>query len=113
VLGSGPHVLRGIQVLSGRLVAYSLGNLTGWRNFDTSGNSSYSALLSVELDRDGHIRRARITSLRLDGVGVPHRDRGDGAARLMRRLSNADFGASSAWAARFGRAEPLFVSGFG
>ena len=49
VLGSGPHVLRGMQVRRGRLVAYSLGNLSGWHNFNTSGNSAYSALLRVRL----------------------------------------------------------------
>ena len=31
----------------------------------------------------------------------------------MRRLSDADFGPSSAWAARFGRADPLVTTGFG
>jgi Bacterial capsule synthesis protein PGA_cap len=111
VLGSGPHVVRGMQVHRGRLVAYSLGNLSGWRNFGTSGNSGLSALLRVQLDPDGHVRRAGITSLRLDGIGVPHRDPTGAAARLMRRLSDADFGASSAWAARFGRTDPL-VTGF-
>ena len=29
VLGSGPHVLRGMELYRGRLIAYSLGNLTG------------------------------------------------------------------------------------
>jgi Bacterial capsule synthesis protein PGA_cap len=103
VLGSGPHVLRGMQVYRGRLVAYSLGNLTGWRNFNTSGNASRSALLKVSLDRDGHIRRAGITSLRLDRIGVPHRDPTGAAAGMMRWLSNTDFGESSAWRVRFGR----------
>jgi Bacterial capsule synthesis protein PGA_cap len=113
VLGSGPHVVRGMQVRRGRVAAYSLGNLTGWRNFKTSGTSGLSALLRVELDPDGHIRRAGITSLRLDGIGVPYRDPAAGAARLMRRLSGADFGASSAWAARFGRTDPLIGTGLG
>ena len=112
VLGSGPHVLRGMQVRSGRLAAYSLGNLSGWRNFGTSGTSSYSGLLEVALTRNGQVRRAGVTSLRLDGIGVPHRDPAGGAERLMRRLSAADFGASSAWAARFGTADPLMVRGF-
>jgi hypothetical protein len=29
--------------------------------------------------------------LRLDGTGVPHRDRGEAAAGLIRRLSYTDF----------------------
>jgi poly-gamma-glutamate capsule biosynthesis protein CapA/YwtB (metallophosphatase superfamily) len=103
VLGSGPHVLRGLQIYRGRLIAYSLGNLTGWHNFATSGTLSYSALLRVELASDGRITRGRVTSLRLDGTGVPHRDSSGGAAGLMRGLSSDDFGAASAWAARVGR----------
>src|SRR5262249_36006231 len=31
VLGSGPHVLRGVERYKGRLIAYSLGDLAGWK----------------------------------------------------------------------------------
>jgi hypothetical protein len=37
VLGSGPHVLRGLEVHRDRLVAYSLGNFAGVHNFATAG----------------------------------------------------------------------------
>jgi Bacterial capsule synthesis protein PGA_cap len=92
VLGSGPHVLRGLELYRGRLVAYSLGNLTGWHNFATGGVLSLSALLTLDLSPTGRFRRGEITSLRLDGTGVPHRDGGEAAARLIRRLSYTDFG---------------------
>ena len=36
VVGSGPHVVRGLELYRGRLIAYSLGNLTGYRNFSTA-----------------------------------------------------------------------------
>ena len=39
VLGSGPHVLRGVELYRGRLIAYSLGNLAGWHNFGTGGRT--------------------------------------------------------------------------
>jgi hypothetical protein len=114
VLGSGPHVVRGIQLYRGRLIAYSLGNLTGWRNFNTSGTSGLSGLLTADLERDGEVRRARVTSLRLDRVGVPHLDRGAAAERLMRRLSLSDFGADrNPWTARFGHLEPPASAGLG
>jgi Bacterial capsule synthesis protein PGA_cap len=93
VLGSGPHVLRGMQVYRGRLIAYSLGNLTGWRNFATGGVLSYSALLTAELGPRGRLTGGRVTSLRLDGIGVPRVDRSGAAARLMSNLGRADFGA--------------------
>jgi Bacterial capsule synthesis protein PGA_cap len=103
VLGSGPHVLRGMQIYRGRLIAYSLGNLTGWRNFATSGVSGLTALLRVRLAPNGRIRRGAITSLRLDGIGVPRMDPGHRAARLMRRLSRSDFPAGDPWRYRLGR----------
>jgi poly-gamma-glutamate capsule biosynthesis protein CapA/YwtB (metallophosphatase superfamily) len=107
VLGSGPHVVRGLQIYHDRLIAYSLGNLTGWRNFNTSGTSAFSGLLRVDLTRSGRIRRGEITSLLLDRTGVPRVDPARRAERLMRRLSRSDFGADDAWAAHFGQLEPL------
>jgi poly-gamma-glutamate capsule biosynthesis protein CapA/YwtB (metallophosphatase superfamily) len=106
VLGSGPHVVRGVQVYKGRLIAYSLGNLTGWHNFGTAGTTALSALIRVRLERDGRFPRARLTSLRLDRVGVPATDPARRAERLMRRLSRLDFGASSAWSTYFGDVAP-------
>jgi hypothetical protein len=102
VLGSGPHVLRGMQLYRGRLIAYSLGNLTGWKNFGTAGTLSYSAVLTVELSPRGRLTGGRVTSLRLNGIGVPRLDRTNGAARLMRRLSRSDFGDRGVWFRRGG-----------
>jgi poly-gamma-glutamate capsule biosynthesis protein CapA/YwtB (metallophosphatase superfamily) len=103
VLGSGPHVLRGMQLYRGRLIAYSLGNLTGWKNFATGGVLSYSAVLTVELGPRGRVTGGRVTSLRLNGVGVPRIDRTNAAARLMRRLGRSDFGAAGVRVGRGGR----------
>jgi hypothetical protein len=106
VLGSGPHVLRGTQRYRGRLIAYSLGNLTGWRNFGTGGVLSYSALLTVELSPKGRLTGGGVTSLRLNGIGVPRRDPTNGAERLMRRLSRSDFGKSAVWFTKRGLPHP-------
>ncbi|MEA2440474.1 MAG: hypothetical protein QOH76_1898 [Thermoleophilaceae bacterium] len=97
VLGSGPHVLRGMQVYKGRLIAYSLGNLAGWHNFSAHGNLALSALLRVDLAPDGALSRGRVVSLKLVGAGIPVRDRGGEAERLMRVLSRQDFGRASPW----------------
>jgi hypothetical protein len=91
VLGSGPHVLRGLELYRNRLIAYSLGNLAGWHNFGTGGRSSLSALITVALGPEGRFYAARISSYTLDGAGVPHADRGRGAVKLIRSLSRADF----------------------
>jgi Bacterial capsule synthesis protein PGA_cap len=92
VLGSGPHVLRGMERYRGRLIAYSLGNLSGWKNFGTGGTLSLSAILTVELSARGRARGGALTSLRLDRVGVPHRDPRRRAEALIARLSRSDFG---------------------
>jgi hypothetical protein len=91
VLGSGPHVLRGLELYHRRLIAYSLGNLAGWHNFGTGGRSSLSALLTVALAPSGRFFTAKLASYKLDGAGVPHPDPQRGAIKLMRALSRADF----------------------
>jgi hypothetical protein len=95
VLGSGPHVLRGMQMYKGRLIAYSLGNLTGWRNFGVHGTLALSGLVKVQLAPDGRLRRGRLISLELRGAGIPHIDRRLAAEHLVRRLSRSDFGSSA------------------
>lgn len=91
VLGSGPHVLRGLELYKHRLIAYSLGNLAGYKNFGTGGNSALSALLTVAVTPTGRFFAGRIDSLRLDAAAIPHQDSGRAASKLMRSLSRADF----------------------
>lgn len=93
VLGSGPHVVRGLELYRGRLIAYSLGNLAGYHNFATGGNLSLSGILRTTLDDDGRFLTGRLASLRLDATDVPHVDPGGATARLMSGLSREDFGA--------------------
>ena len=91
VLGSGPHVIRGIERYKDRLIAYSLGNFAGWGNFALGGNLSLSGLLTVRIDELGRIYGGRWLSLSLTKPGVPAIDPADTAARLVRRLSAEDF----------------------
>ena len=53
ILGSGPHVLRGMQFWHGRLIAYSMGNFVGYRAFGLGGVLSQSAVLQVTLTASG------------------------------------------------------------
>jgi hypothetical protein len=91
VLGSGPHVLRGLELYKHRLIAYSLGNLAGYKNFGTGGRSALSALLTVGVTPTGRFYAGRLDSLRLDGAAIPHKDTARAAARFVRGLSRADF----------------------
>jgi hypothetical protein len=91
VLGSGPHVIRGIERYKGRLIAYSLGDFAGWGNFSTSGTLGLSGLLTIRIDRQGEVLGGRWLSLRLVGAGVPAVDAKGHSLTLVRKLSSQDF----------------------
>jgi len=95
VVGSGPHVIRGVERYRGRLIAYSLGNFAGWHNFGMGGRLSLSGILHVDLAADGTPTGGSWISMRLTGPGVPRPDRSAAAAKLAARLSRADFGAAA------------------
>lgn len=92
VLGSGPHVLRGIEIHRDRLIAYSLGNFSGYGNFSLEGRLGVSAVLHVTLGPDGAFRAGRIASLRLVEDGRPVPDPEETAAAEIAELSRQDFG---------------------
>jgi hypothetical protein len=96
VLGSGPHVLRGLQRRRGRLIAYSLGNFAGVQNFSTAGTLALSGVLRVRVSRRGAVEAARLIPVRLGPTGTPARDTSGAALRFVDQLSAADFGASAA-----------------
>jgi hypothetical protein len=90
VLGSGPHVIRGVQRYRGHLIAYSLGNFVGYHTLGGGGVLSDSGILRATLDARGRLLAARWISIRLDD-GLPSPDGGDASARLVARLSAEDF----------------------
>jgi hypothetical protein len=96
VLGSGPHVLRGIELYRRRLIAYSLGNLAGYKNFTRTGTLAISGLLRATVDRHGVFTSGALRSLRLVGPGAPERDPARAAVGLVARVSREDFGAGAA-----------------
>jgi poly-gamma-glutamate capsule biosynthesis protein CapA/YwtB (metallophosphatase superfamily) len=96
VVGSGPHVLRGIEQYRGRLIAYSLGNFAGYKNFALGGTLSLSGILRVTLIPNSTWGSARLIPVALHGAGLPALDPSNASVRLVARLSHEDFGASSA-----------------
>jgi poly-gamma-glutamate capsule biosynthesis protein CapA/YwtB (metallophosphatase superfamily) len=92
VIGSGPHVLRGIEFYKGHLIAYSLGNFANFHDFQATGVRTQSAILRVTLTGDGHWVGGQITSVVLSAEGRPAIDSTGAAARTMNALSTADFG---------------------
>ena len=98
VLGSGPHVLRGMECYRKRVIAYSLGNFVGYRTLATGGVLSLSGVLRLRLAPSGALAGGRLFRVRVAPPGVPQP--GGGSISLVRRLSKADFGAR---ACRLGR----------
>jgi poly-gamma-glutamate capsule biosynthesis protein CapA/YwtB (metallophosphatase superfamily) len=92
VIASGPHVLRGMEFFHHRLIAYSLGNFCGYKNFNTSGVLSRSAILQVTVGTHGRFRSGRLVSLHLSDANRPSPDPTGAAALMIRRLGVADFG---------------------
>jgi poly-gamma-glutamate capsule biosynthesis protein CapA/YwtB (metallophosphatase superfamily) len=90
VLGSGPHVLRAMEIYRDRMIAYSLGNFSGFHNFATEGVLGASAVLHVTLDPDGTFRSGRIASVRLVEAGQPVPDPSGEGARVIAQLSRED-----------------------
>lgn len=90
VLGSGPHVIRGVERYRGRLIAYSLGNFVGYHTLGGGGVLSQSAILRVKLGVGGRLLAARRISIRLVD-GLPRPEPSEQSARLVARLSREDF----------------------
>ena len=96
VVGSGPHVLRGVEWYRHRLIAYSLGNFAGYKVFGLGGPLSVSAILHVTIGGDGSIDDAHLVATRMVGAGTPALDPSGAAYRLVRQLSSQDFGSGGA-----------------
>ncbi len=90
VLGSGPHVIRGMERYRGRLIAYSLGDFVGYHTLSDAGVLAQSAILRVTLGAHGRVLGGRWISIHLD-QGLPRPEPSNASARLMTSLSRQDF----------------------
>ena len=91
VLGSGPHVIRGVQRYRGHLIAYSLGDFIGYRTLAGGGVLDDSGIMRVSLNpANGRVVAARWIPVTLDS-GIPRLAAGDGDAPLVASLSLQDF----------------------
>jgi hypothetical protein len=106
VMGSGPHVLRGIQWYQGHLIAYSLGNFCGYNTLGLDSITSVSAILHVTLNADGQFVQGSISPIRLVAPGTPQPDPGHAAIPMINSLSQDDFAGNGA--AHIGPAGRIF-----
>jgi hypothetical protein len=92
VIGHGPHVLRGVELYKGRLIAYSLGNFASYRSLNIRGDLGVSCILRVGLADDGALRDAELIPVKLVRPGPPTPVDDPKAIAMVRWLSNKDFG---------------------
>ena len=91
ILGHGPHVPRGWELIDGHLVVYSLGNFATYGRFSLTGHLSTSLILETTLDHEGKLVSGKIIPIRQLGSGVPTPDEEHTATKLIRSLSSEDF----------------------
>jgi poly-gamma-glutamate capsule biosynthesis protein CapA/YwtB (metallophosphatase superfamily) len=93
VLGAGPHVLRGMEWYRGRLIAYSMGNFTGYRTLSNDGPPGIGGIVMLRLAADGTWHSGRLIGTVMVDPGLAQLDPAQQALGLVRDLSRADFGA--------------------
>jgi len=110
VIGHGPHVVRGMEVLNGRLVAYSLGNFATYGGMNLSGPNGLTLVLEVRLARDGAFLGGRVQPVRQEKPGGPQIDSTGAIIPVLRDLSRADFGPTAVRVADDGTLSPPAVA---
>jgi hypothetical protein len=91
VLGSGPHVLRAIELYRDRLIAYSLGNFATYYGISVNGIRGIAGILTTRLADDGRFLDARLDStIQLRPAG-PTLDPEHRAVTNLRELTTTAF----------------------
>ena len=90
VVGSGPHVLRGMEVYRGRLIAYSMGNFGGYKVFGLGGRALHERRPAGDAVAGRAVPLGTVPAHPARGVGHPGPGRVrrlPGAGALARRTS--------------------------
>jgi len=91
VLGSGPHVVRAMELYHGKLIAYSLGNFATYGPFNLNGENGLSLVLEAHLSVDGSFVRGQVYPVRQEKPGGPKLDPAMRIVPILRGLSTSDF----------------------
>lgn len=67
VMGSGPHVPRGMELHRGKLIAYSLGNCAAGPGISTAGKAGWAPVLWARLGESGELKGWDVGSFIGDG----------------------------------------------
>lgn len=103
VFGHGPHVVRGIEIYNGRLIAYSLGNFATYKQFSLKGDAGTSLILEVHLGLDGSFRGGRVYPIKQEKPGGPKIDVEKSVYATFNELAVSDFQGSGVTVTDFGQ----------
>jgi hypothetical protein len=92
VIGSGPHVVRGMEIYQGKLIAYSLGNFATFGPFNLNAENGISLILEAHLAPDGSFIGGQVYPVKQEKPGGPKLDPAMGIVPILRDLSATDFG---------------------
>jgi len=109
VIGSGPHVVRGMEVYEGKLIAYSLGNFATYGPFNLKGEAGLSLILEAHLGTDGFFRYGRVYPIKQEKPGGPKLDPDMSILPILRSLSEEDFPTSHVIVTAAGGLYPLYA----
>jgi poly-gamma-glutamate capsule biosynthesis protein CapA/YwtB (metallophosphatase superfamily) len=91
VLGSGPHVVRAMELYHDRLIAYSLGNFATYYGISVEGIRGIAPILEVTLADDGRFVSGRIESTMQVRPAGPAPDPTNAVLTLLRTLTAEAF----------------------
>ena len=91
LLGSGPHVVRAMEIYKGKLIAYSLGNFATYGPFNLNAENGLTLVLEAHLANDGTFLRGQAYAVKQEKPGGPKLDPDMKILPVLRALSNADF----------------------
>jgi hypothetical protein len=91
VLGSGPHVMRAVELYRDRLIAYSLGNFATYYGISVNGIRGTSGVLTARIADDGKLIDAHFTPTVQIRPGGPQPDPQKRALLQLRDLTTEAF----------------------
>ena len=106
VLGSGPHVWRGMEWYHGHLIVYSMGDFTNYESFSTYGTLNLTGAVHVTLSPSGAFLRGDVAAGHFLSTGLVVPDSTHALWPFVNALSHQDFGASAALIGRSGAILP-------
>lgn len=106
VVGSGPHVVRGMELYQGKLIAYSLGNFATYGPFNLSAENGIAMVLEARMGPDGTFLGGHAYPTKQDKPGGPKLDPEMRILPVVRELSKIDFGKDAVLVADDGELTP-------